>query len=70
MAGRKIILDSDNESDIGNSPSPIDHEFHNPSLDTIDPRSPSTGNIIEQFELTSTSSTGAYLCYIFSLCDG
>ena len=50
MTGRKIIQDSDDESNCGNSPPPIDHESDDPSLDTDDLHSAQP----------STSSTGEY----------
>ncbi|KAL8792122.1 MAG: hypothetical protein Q9195_005297 [Heterodermia aff. obscurata] len=57
MADRKIVQDSDDESNWGNSPSPTDHESHDPSLNTIDLPSSSPRKIIEQSEQPSTSST-------------
>lgn len=60
MASRKIIQDSDDESNWGNSPPPTDHEPNDPSVDTfIDLPSSSSRKIIEQSEQSSTSSTGA-----------
>ena len=65
MEGRKIIQDSDDESNWGNSPPPADHDSHDPSLDTIIVLpSSSPRQLIEQSEQPSTSSTGAYLCYV------
>ena len=67
MVGRKIVQDSDDESNWGNSPPPADHESHDPSLDTsVDLPSSSSRMIIEQSEQpsTSSSSTGAYLCCV------
>ena len=63
MEGRKIIQDSDDESNCGNSPPPTDHDSRDPSLNTIIVLpSSSPRQLIEQSEQPSTSSTGAYLC--------
>ena len=61
MAGRKIIQDSDDESNCGNASPQMDPD---PSLDTIigSPGS-SPQKIIEQSEQSSLSSTGAFLCW-------
>ena len=68
MAGRKVVQDSDDESNEGGSPLPPEDEPLQLSLDTIiDLPSSNPSKIMQQFEQPSTGSTGPSTVEIMAL---